>query len=257
MKKALLITGALLALTAGSALAQGGSHGINLSWTDCGATGVANKTFSCLNNTGSDVLIGSYEAPCGLDSLNGQEIVLDMQTSGATLPQWWYIKNTGYCRATAASISFDFTGTWANCADYWMGQALGDFGVFAQYGGLNRMRIKGVCAIASVAAGPWPSKIETYSFRLTINHTKTTSGTGCAGCLDAACIVFNSLRLTQNPGPYHPADEFCLAGYGNAKVMTTPKVRNYVSWQGGIAGCGNPVTPTKNATWGQVKSLYR
>jgi hypothetical protein len=254
MKKALLITGALVALTASQAFAVGG---INLSWTDCGLSGQATRTFACNVNTGSDVLVGSFSGvSCGLDSLNGQEAIVDLQFSGAATPAWWAFTGTN-CRSTGASVSFDFTSMFT-CADYWLGGATGGFVYQIPGPSLlpNTSRLKMVCAIAGAAAGPWNNKLETYSWRATLNHTKTT-GTGfCAGCLDGACIVFNSLRMTQNAGANYPGSPTCIAG-GGAKVITNPLDRQYVTWQAGIPNCGNTVTPTKNATWGQVKSLYR
>lgn len=255
MKKALLITGALVALTASQAFAVGG---INLSWTDCGLNGTPGRTFLCNNNSGIDQMFGSFSGvSCGLDSLNGQEAIADLQFSGATTPAWWAFLGTA-CRSTAMTADFNFLAGPFNCADYWQGGASG--GVVYQNpgpsGALNTSRIKLVCAIAGTAAGPWNNKAETYSWRVTITHAKTTGTSVCAGCLDGACIVFNSLRLTQNPGANYPGSPTCIAG-GGAKVISNPLDRNFVTWQGGVPNCGNTVTPTKNATWGQVKSLYR
>src|SRR6185503_5517810 len=56
MKKTLLITGALLALAASSAMAGG----VNLSWTDCGAAGQQNRAFACTANTGNNTLVASF-----------------------------------------------------------------------------------------------------------------------------------------------------------------------------------------------------
>lgn len=254
MKKALLITGALVALTASQAFAVGG---LNLSWTDCGAFGTAGKTFLCNNNSGVDQLVGSFSGvSCGLDSLNGEEAVVDLQFSGATVPAWWAFLGTN-CRSTAMSADYNFLTNF-NCADYWAGGASG--GVVYQLppatSAPNRSRIKLVCAIPGTAAGPWNSKQETYAWRVTITHAKSAFTGACAGCLDGACIVFNSLRLTQNPGANYPGSPTCIAG-GGAKVITNPLDRNFVTWQAGVPLCGNTVTPTKNATWGQVKSLYR
>ena len=234
--------------------------GINLSWTDCGASGAADRTFSCLNNTGSNVLVGSYVTPSPLDSLNGNEIVMDIITSADPLPDWWKMgSGITFCRAvTAQSSSFDFTGSWVNCIDIWAGQALGGFGyeinpVHPGGGGApftnqsRRARWKIVCAIASVNAVPADSALELYSFRMTINNTKTV-GTGlCAGCLTPGCIVLNQIRITENQ----------FSRYG-AFIMTNapPGGRRMVTWQGG-AGADCNLVPTKNRTWGQVKSLYR
>jgi hypothetical protein len=254
MKKTLLITGALLTLMAGAAIA---APGINLSWDDCGLNGLVDKTFLCDVNTGGDALVGSFVGPgCGLDSLNGSEMVVDLQFAGAIVPPWWDLKNAGSCRPTGSSVSFDFTAM-GNCADYWHGTAIGGYVWQMGFGAANRARMKAVCAIAPTAAGPWNNQPETYAFQFTVNHTKTVGSGFCDGCLVSGCMVFNTIRLTQNAGATRPADAYCFNGYGGTKVITAPYTRNYVSWQGGIPNCGNFTTPTRNATWGQVKSLYR
>src|SRR2546426_12431912 len=58
MKRTVLMTAALLALTVGLASAQ---SGLNLGWLDCAGVGAgpANQTFACNSNTGANILIGS------------------------------------------------------------------------------------------------------------------------------------------------------------------------------------------------------
>jgi hypothetical protein len=86
-----------------------------------------------------------------------------------------------------------------------------------------------------------------------INNAKTTGTGSCAGCTDGACIVLNSVKVTQ-PATVH-----------QDYTITNPLGRAYVLWQAGGAnpgsgpnGTGCPgATPTRNETWGSVKSLYR
>jgi hypothetical protein len=245
MKKTLLITGALLALTVGMASAAG----VNLGWSDCeGLPASQSRVFACTSNSGTNTLVGSYVTPAGVDSANGNEIVIDIQTSGATLPQWWMMKNAGTCRATALSMSFDFSTGPFTCFDYWAGQALGSFGYTAPYAvyGPNRARIVGVCAIGGLSASGIAPDTEVYSHKVSISNVKSTGLGACAGCSDGACIVLNSIKLTQNQ-----------RSAGGPKFMGNPAVRNFATWQAGIPGCGTPATPARNATWGKVKSLYR
>jgi hypothetical protein len=57
MKKTLILTGAVLALSASMAAAQG----VNLSWNDCGTFGAASNTFTCNSNTGTPfAMVGSF-----------------------------------------------------------------------------------------------------------------------------------------------------------------------------------------------------
>ena len=44
---------------------------VNLSWDDCGSHGASMRTFACNTNGGSHTLVGSFVAPSGIDSLNG------------------------------------------------------------------------------------------------------------------------------------------------------------------------------------------
>ena len=239
MKKILLMTGALLALTAGLAMAQGD---INLGWLDCPApygTGLTNISPTCLSNSGANVLVASFEPPVAMPSFNGHAGVVDLQVAAATLDAWWHME-VGGCRVGRMSGSFDFTGGPFSCTDVWIGGASG--GISLGTVGTNRMRIRTVCAIPGVA--PIAPGFEYYVFKLTISNAQTV-GTGCPGCLDPACIVFNNLLLTQP------------AGVGDYVLTTGPL--QYATWRNGTGvtgGCPG-ATPTRNGTWGSVKALYR
>jgi len=245
MKKTLLMTGALLALTVG--LAAAGPGGLNLSWNDCGLAGQENRTFACNTNTGSHILIASFVASSFMDAVTGQAAVIDVQGAGVSYPAWWTMR-VGGCRA-AASLVFDsnFLGGPFSCYDYWQGGCTGGTAMDAPIG--NRARIKAQCALP---AGDGrittiPEGTEVYAFKLLINSAKTVGLGSCAGCLDRVCICFNSLLVTNVPG--NPA--------GN-KFITAPANRNIARWQGtaNAQECEG-ATPAKNSTWGQVKSLYR
>ena len=58
MKKILLISGVLLALTATVASAAG----INLYWNDCSVGGSTNKAFACASNAGTNSMVLSYRS---------------------------------------------------------------------------------------------------------------------------------------------------------------------------------------------------
>jgi len=235
MKKILILTGALMALTAGIAAAAS-SGVVNLAWSDCGTNGTANRTFACNTNTGTPgILVGSYTSFVNLDSLNGNEIVIELQTTSVGLVSpWWQVKNytdgTVGCRNGASSMSFDFTGGPFNCFDYWNGQALGGFGIIREPATPNRQRVLGVCAVGLSQAHALDANTETYSFKLTINNTKTTGTGACAGCADGNVAA--------------PMD----------RSMET--LGTFAQMNGGVPGAPGP-TPTKNTSWGAVKSLYR
>jgi len=242
MKKTLLIAGALLALTASMATAGG----VNLSWTDCGAFGQASRTNACTNNGLKGTLYGSAIAPQPMPLLNGQTGVVDLQTTAAVLSPWWLMMPGGCVgRTTAASASMDFTADTGNCVDIWAGQASPGFNYNANYGGPNRVRMKATGAVASAVAADDVS--EMYIFKISIGGARTVGAGVCAGCLDGACFVLNDQLLTQpiGVGDYH---------------ISNPILRQHVSWQASGASIPNGCpggTPSKNATWGSVKALYR
>src|SRR5881396_1220016 len=105
MKKTLVMACALLALTAGMASAQAG---INLSWSDCGSTGTQDQAFACDTNTGFQTVFGSFIPPAGITALAGNDIVIDLQTSGAVLSDWWRF-DFGGCHYLSLSSDFNFT----------------------------------------------------------------------------------------------------------------------------------------------------
>jgi hypothetical protein len=255
MSRHLLLLALILCPAAPAAAA-----GINLSWNDCGAFGAANEMSACLTNAGAHTLVGSFVAPAGIDSLNGNEIVIDFLAACPTVPDWWQFKNAGTCRQNSVSLSFDFTSGPASCLDSWAGRALGAWNYSIGFSGANRVRMKVICAIHREEAGPVPEGQETYSFKITMDDAKSVGGGSCAGCQAGMCIVLNSVRLTQNPN-----------SVGGSTFLGNPALRNVVSWQGAEfasytdPGPGSPElctggtcpTPALNRTWGALKSLYR
>lgn len=243
MKKTLLICGALLALTASLASAQGA--GINLAWNDCLPVGVPLALFSCDTNAGLQTMYGSFIPPPGITKLSGNEIVIDLRSASPVLPQWWMFKNAGTCRQTALSASFNFLGGPFTCVDYWAGRASGNIAAYQiGFGGANRARAKLVAAVASSQAGPVNPPTQYYSFALTITNAKTVGDPSCTGCLEPVCIVLNSINLTQP------------VGLGNF-FLFMPAPQNWVVWQSQLTGFCPDATPTKASTWGSLKALYR
>ncbi|HTK32364.1 MAG TPA: hypothetical protein VL332_10410, partial [Candidatus Saccharimonadaceae bacterium] len=153
MKKALLICGALLALTAGAA-----SAGINLSFGDCGTAGSNFSALTCTNNGGASlILVVSATPVVDINQALTQETVIDLATSAASISPWWDMRASGGCRPTSASTTFSF-GALGSCSDPWSGQALGGYDyaiapLFDATNGsqLNRARIRTVCALPAFA----------------------------------------------------------------------------------------------------------
>jgi hypothetical protein len=242
--KAVGITCALLVVSARLALALPG--GLNLGWDDCGGLPASlNKAFACDTNTGTQTLVGSYILPaCCPLSVVANEINMEIQSAGPTLPAWWTMRSGG-CRSSSLTGNFDFTIGPFTCYDYWLGGASGGAAMDPPTIP-NRARINLIAAYpnGSPLIRPVPVNTEVYTFKCIIDNQKTIGVGSCAGCATGVCIVLNSIKVVA-PG-----------GGSNYKRITWPAVRSHVSWQGGSAPDCFIVTPARNATWGSIKSLY-
>jgi len=275
MKKILLLTGALLALTASLALA---APGLNIRWVGATAasycplasSSVLDASDPCDANDGAHGFAMSFSAPPGLSKVISESFIVDVQTADPVLPQWWHLEDRNDalgipagCRGhdpgpPNAPSSFDVNtsrsiGIVGSCKDYWAGAQSGGF-VWTPKA--NRTRLFAVFAIGSAAAGPLTTDAQYWAGTgiLDTNHAIADPLADppvqpCGGCLVPACIVWNWLVLQQPTGTPN----------GDIEV-TQPGVKGqFMTWQGGVVGgSGCPAaTPTRKATWGQVKSLYR
>jgi len=257
MKHLFRLSVVLLISTAAASFAAtahaGTVGGINFSWNDCGSFGGQDRTIACTTNNGANIIVASLVATAGLDSVAAAVGVVDLTSALDPLPSWWDLQNGTGCRPSSASAIFaGFPGT-GNCADYWNGQALGGYdyvtaNVFdntASASPTNHARFRCVCAEAFSATAPMDIGIEYYMFEMSINNAKTVNSS-CTGCLVPVCLYFNSLECDQ-PDSHAVVPVFTAAPAGG---------RQFVTWQGG-AGANCASVPTRNRTWGQVKSLYR
>jgi len=277
MKKILLLTGVLLALTASLASA---APGLDIAWAGLTAasycptnTGsLTDMADPCNDNFGIHPFAMSFNAPAGLSKLVSETFLVDVQSADPVLPAWWHLedRNDGLgipagCRGLDAAISapssFSFntsraSGTTATCRDYWGGAQSGGTSWNPGVGGPNRTRLFGVFSRGSASAGALTAGTEywagTGSFDT--NHSVADGTTVpptalCDGCQMPACIVWNYLILQQPVGTPN----------GDIQITSPGTKGQFMTWQGGaVGGSGCPqATPTRQATWGQVKSLYR
>jgi hypothetical protein len=243
MKKSLLLTGAVLALSASVATAEG----INLSFNDCGTNGARFATFNCLSNSGTPFpVVASFIPPAGLSEFLGLNAQVDVTTPQPVLPQWWQHGATSCRGTTGLSVSFDFTSSSGLCADFFVGQAAGGFLWESGFGSPNRARMRVTCAVPFDNRGPVDENTEYYAFRITMQRTKSTGTGSCAGCTEQACMVLNEIQLFQPPG----VD-------GGDPILTNPAPENHVTWQSSTVPDCPLSTPAQNRSWGQVKTLYR
>jgi len=254
MKKATLLCGMLLALVATVASA---APGTNLRWISCyGDGGAQNRVFACNTNAGaSNTLVGSIELGVPIVGASGHEIVMDFGSASPTLPAWWQMRNTGTCRPTALGFNTVPPGTANICVDWGQGQANGGIGAYniGTNGGPNTARLVAATAVPQTALQDLFPGQEYFICNVTINNLKTVGTPVCDGCLVPVCIVFNSNKVTTPIA----ANDRIISG------ATNDTDSNFALWQGGagvtsLRGQGCPAaTPSRNATWGTVKSLYR
>ena len=243
-----LVAAAVLALAASRAAASG----FNLGWNDCpgGATYALARTFACDTNEGSHTLVGSFVAPAGVVAMTGHSAVIDFQTSGPSLSAWWGLRTSPpMCRVGALGSNFDFTGGPFTCSDYWQGGAVGGSTMDFPVGNRGRLRPQCALALGDLRIGPVLEGVEVYLFKMVIDNRRTVGPEACGGCADEACIVMNTLFITQTPGT------------APNLFMMHPASVQHVIWQAWTTvdprqSCP-AVTPVRSRTWGSIKTLYR
>lgn len=253
MKRWLLGSSVVAAMLFAASSAFAG--GVNLQWSRCFGEGLgtANRTFACASNGGVNQLVTSFVLDTAVPTVSGNELVLDFISSTNPLPAWWEMKDLGTCRQNAVNFSTSANPLDGTCVDWAQGQSAGGIGSYDNSLGsidpsftAQHRRMKVALAVQLTALQDLAAGTEYFSCNININNAKTVGPVNCAGCTDQVCIVLNSIRVTTNtPG-------------GAADVtLGTPTVAgsNEVTWQGAGANCA--AVPVRNATWGQVKALYR
>jgi hypothetical protein len=247
MKRMILGMGVVAAMlfAASSALAGG----LNLAWNNCVSEGgVQNRTSACALNTGSNTMTGSFVPTADLTGVTGIEVVLDMIAGDGTspIPAWWDAFGAGACR-TGLTANAVVNGANTICNDWAAGAAAGGLAAYNSAGTIapanQPAHRRFIIAFAVPAPGADVFAVSEYfAFNLLVNNSKTVGTGACAGCTTPVCIVLNSINVV--PGPN--AGQFISSG--------TSANSNIATWQGVGPSC--TLVPTKNATWGQVKSLY-
>jgi len=243
MKKLLVLSSALLVLTASSAFAQ-----FDFSWNNCYGLGSAtqNMNYAC---DGSRVglpfkAVASFVCPIDAPQFVGIEAVVDIQTSAPVLPDFWH-GGTLECNEGLvlfpASMSGVGTGLTGACINPWLGDnSGGGYDYASGFGGAGRARLR------ITLAKTVPSAL-TYgqNYLGSVIGIDPANEASCTGCQVPACLVLNSYTLFQVAGSQNDIYE-----------MRTPHLQQSIFWNGGDPACA-AATPARNKTWGSVKSLYR
>jgi len=234
MKKLLVLTGALLVLGASVASAQ-----INLAWRNCiaitsGATAqLADITYACdgtgLPNSNQQRGVMSFLAPANVTQFVGTQMVMDVQTSQATLPDYWRL-GLGECRdgSFAFPVSLSGVGNTTTCRNPWAGGGLGGgFQYTSGFGSPARARV--LMAFARDTEVPLTQGQQYIAGMFTIDTVKDfddgSIGTGqCDGCSVPACLVLNEVDVLQTAGQTPPAQDIY--------ILTAQATRQYITWQG-------------------------
>jgi hypothetical protein len=267
MKKALLLTGLLLALMAPMATAAG----LNIAWgTECWGqlTGPSNlMTFACASNTVPTgwKITPSFVLDTDVPDLNSVNVVIRGVSELGSIPAWWQLSQQLGVECRYTSTNTGFSGTYAGavgtCVDPFMATQAGGggYGYIQTNGAIPLVvQINGVYGVADglFAAGG----VETFAYTFTVRNSKTLGVSGttkCDGC--AAGMVFG-----VNYGRFSTTSGAEIAEIGEV----IPGGNQCLIWQRGfnmaaagdylaaVQPCSAPV-PARNTTWGQVKSLYR
>jgi hypothetical protein len=228
--------------------------GVNLAWNTCmGDGGVNSRTFACGANTGSNVLTASFLLDADLNNVSGVELVLDILTTSDPVPDWWHFRDVGTCRQNSLTMNVVYADNL--CLDWAGAQATGGIGSYSGDAGpggwtidpsalTRHRRLKIASAVPPSALASLLANQEYFSANISINNQKTVGTGACAGCSDPVCIVFNSIKVATPV----PANDLTLG------APNTPG-SNIVTWQAAVADC--QLVPTRNTTWGAVKSMYR
>jgi hypothetical protein len=255
-----LLTGSLTAATVASA-----GPGVNIRWDHCyGDSGVANKSFACDTNLGTERLVLSYELPEDLASVSGTEIIVYFRSAAPAFPDWWQFKNTGSCRQTALSFSMTPPTGSANCLDWSQGAASGGIGAYNSPTFLpaGEVELSAAVAVPPSALQDLVAGTEYFAAMLQISHAKTIGAGACGGCDAPMCIVLGAIKVTTPvlandivllDGANGPASQ--IASWQSATTLNLVNSCHMAC----VASfdCVPTSTPTRNSTWGAVKALYR
>ncbi len=253
MKRKLLGMGVVAAMLFVASVAS--ATGVKLAWTNCAGegTGLSNKTSACAVNTGTNILVCSFVLGADLATVSGNEIVVDFLAQTATMPAWWDMKDVGTCRASSLGFNTIANAGDVVCVDWAAGQSSGGIGAYNNSSTDTAVpvalrpqwrRLKIALAVPQSGLQDLVSATEYFACNITVNNLKSTGAGACAGCTEPICVVFNSLKATTPT----PVNDVTL-GAGDSPGA------NIVTWQGTGPNC--LAVPTKNATWGAVKALYR
>jgi hypothetical protein len=223
--------------------------GVNITWGEgCYPENPSGlKTFACNTNVGAADAVASFRLAGDQPLFIGIAVTCDLFADSGTLPDWWQFYNQGSCRRAALTASADFiSAPQLQCVDPWQGQALGGIGAYQTIatvpplpsGYPNAARLKVFLTVPYPI--PLTAGVEYYGVRLRIAYARTVGDSSCAGCDVPMAIGLNSIQAAESNG--------------YSEFLSDAITQRCMFWQRTYRPCW---VPTRNVTWGQVKSLYR
>jgi len=236
MKKMVFALSAFMLLAAGAATA-----GTNLLWTDCaGGGGVSNLTFACTNSGTAGTAFLSFNPTASHPMMTASDFFIDVQAAAATDNTWWFPATLGTRWGTGSTDPPSGV-----CTAWWAAAPSGPI-VFAPTAVqnpsiVNRFRLRVSAVVAAGEEQPVAPGTEYGSGSLVLKKSVGTAGN--VECTSGGAIGIVHFELSE-PGLSPFVDE-------------SPDVVNCATFQGGGGKVCPGATPTKKATWGSIKALYR
>ncbi len=221
-----------------------------MAWDDCPISpgSVNNLDFPCASNVGAAALYCAFSVAQPIDQIIGLEIVVDLQHSLPSLPDYWRLGPFPDCRRDMLSANLNFSTTGA-CRDPGFAGALVQDYVIGEPRGLqSQARIKSVVYLPSPGTLSVSNDTTYLAVRLAISYDRSTGAAACQGCSYPACLVLNSILVRRTAG-----------AFGGNILLTAPAPgnANWAYWRSVSGGADCSMVPVRTVTWGSVKSLYR
>jgi hypothetical protein len=263
MRKSFLLCWAFLSAVASFCVVSQASaiNGtINFAHQDCLADGgVQTRNTDCVTSNFAHYMVPEFTLDGSMTQFVGVEIVFDLidESNVSDMGPWWQWDAVG-CRSGGLSVLFDPTlnpdFSNATCQDVW---ATSNFGPSGAIGALSRPSTSGlpvnservIVGIAVRSDDPLNLTSGTPYVPATLRARATSAQTtACSGCGDQIVMAFNSILVAQLPNAPGGDAYISAPSQANAQCITFNQPQS---------SCIGDVVPTRNRTWGQVKSLYR
>jgi hypothetical protein len=252
MKTELLLCAAVLVCHAAPASAAG----LSLTWDLCAtnAGAMSDVEFDCADPSGRRQLFGVFNSPSNAAML-ALDFSIDLEIEAPALPDFWLIQtpitpsacNDGVVlqKARPASTICSAANPWGTGG----GQASTNMGYGPGTGGPNRARLVG--NVYRTTTFNVVANTNYYGFHLDFLMSPATEAGGtCAGCTKPTGFVWNSALIGEAVTSGAEPEDVNITGSGIISNCAT------VNGATGFCSCA-VMCPTRNHTWGALKSLYR